>query len=135
MGVTAEVMLEYENLDSITQIVTICPQAFTTQKYKDQLVQGSDVVVGEKMKDFQPKSLTLLHECFHVVWNVEMLSGKNEKCRLFFVHPPFFNQAQPHSPRPRLTFFPSFLGRLGCLAFLLTNVPICLPCPLVSPSM
>ncbi|OIW34216.1 hypothetical protein CONLIGDRAFT_214663 [Coniochaeta ligniaria NRRL 30616] len=60
-----------------SQIIIICPQAFTTSEYKDELYK-SGIAVGDHIEAWQPKSLTFLHELFHVVHGANMLSGTKE---------------------------------------------------------
>lgn len=76
-----------------SQIIIICPQAFTKSEYKDKLVK-SGIAVGDHINDWQPKSLTFLHELFHVVRGANMLSGTKDICKslcfLVLILPTYF---------------------------------------------
>ncbi|KAI1125538.1 hypothetical protein F5Y10DRAFT_267965 [Nemania abortiva] len=62
-----------------TQSVNICPYAFDRADRPDSYAQGvAAIMVGTSLEPVVPKSSTLIHEAFHVVFGTQFLAGKSE---------------------------------------------------------
>ncbi|KAK4160429.1 hypothetical protein QBC43DRAFT_338230 [Cladorrhinum sp. PSN259] len=59
-------------------LMMICPNAFTDRDYYDPMPGSDKVTAGSRLQNYQPRSITFLHEMFHLVRGREVLSGKAE---------------------------------------------------------
>jgi hypothetical protein len=63
-----------------TQIVMLCPSAWTAPGYNARLSDDTDIFDDEDLTEHQPRAMTLLHEVYHVTAGGDMLSGNSEIC-------------------------------------------------------
>ena len=62
--------------------VTICPASFVTPKFKDTLVDVANPALGTPLDNVQVKSLTLLHELFHLLGGLRTRRILDVSCNL-----------------------------------------------------
>jgi hypothetical protein len=93
LGVTGPIQLNPKDPGTATQIMTLCSQAFTQPGRPDELpVSTPNMEYGDHLAMWEPKSLTFLHECFHVAAGAYMLTGNDEICwSSFFYILPFLS--------------------------------------------
>lgn len=90
LGLTARIQRVIRNANGSVKIpqddrvasVILCPLAFSRTTAPDNYRDASNSITGpgKDLNDVVPKSATLLHEVFHAIHGVDMLSGADEKC-------------------------------------------------------
>jgi len=64
-----------------TQIMMLCNHVFTSTLYKEKLSAAGDITKGKTLRSNAPRSVTLLHEMFHVANGHNLLAGDGEECK------------------------------------------------------